>query len=305
MFKKLGIVTTMSTALLLGGAFTNTVDAAETTDQKQNQTQLQQQAYKVFYSINAKNASNLNLDEIKEKALSNLDGNLNGLVQNILSNYQVNLKNDKQAEPEKNNEEKEQAKEQPTKKQEAPKQEEPKQEASKQEAPKQEEPKQEAPEQAESKQEAPAKAEAPAPQQPAKKQEQQAPAQSSQLNAYEQQVVELTNNERVERGLEPLKVDVELSKMARDKSRDMSVNNYFSHTSPTHGSPFDMMESYGIDYQSAGENIARGQRTPEEVVNGWMNSEGHRKNILSPKFTHIGVGYVADGNYWTQEFIGK
>lgn len=128
---------------------------------------------------------------------------------------------------------------------------------------------------------------------------------TSALSVYEQKVVDLTNQERAKNGLPALKVDVTLSKMAREKSRDMSANGYFSHTSPTYGSPFDMMKKYGISYRYAGENIAMGQRTPEEVVKAWMNSEGHRKNILSPNFNYIGVGYVAQGNYWTQEFIGK
>jgi uncharacterized YkwD family protein len=128
---------------------------------------------------------------------------------------------------------------------------------------------------------------------------------SSQLSEYEQQVVDLTNQERAKNGLPALKVDLELSKVAREKSSDMQRNNYFSHTSPTYGSPFDMMKQFGITYKAAGENIAKGQRSPEEVVNAWMNSEGHRKNILSANFTHIGVGYVAEGNYWTQQFIGK
>lgn len=128
---------------------------------------------------------------------------------------------------------------------------------------------------------------------------------TSVLSAYEQKVVDLTNQERAKNGLPALKVDLTLSKMAREKSRDMSANGYFSHTSPTYGSPFDMMKKYGISYRYAGENIAMGQRTPEEVVKAWMNSEGHRKNILSPNFNYIGVGYVSQGNYWTQEFIGK
>lgn len=128
---------------------------------------------------------------------------------------------------------------------------------------------------------------------------------TSTLSAFEQKVVDLTNQQRAKNGLPALKVDEMLSKMAREKSRDMSANGYFSHTSPTYGSPFDMMKQYGITYRSAGENIAMGQRSPEEVVNAWMNSEGHRKNILSPNFTHIGVGHIAQGNYWTQEFIGK
>ncbi|MBS4199422.1 sporulation protein [Bacillus sp. FJAT-49732] len=157
----------------------------------------------------------------------------------------------------------------------------------------------------------------PAPAQPAQKPVQQKPAQkpaqqskpaaqaNSQLNAFEQQVVDLTNQERAKYGLSPLKVDIELSKVAREKSRDMSVNHYFDHTSPTYGSPFDMMKKFGITYRSAGENIAMGQQTPQEVVRAWMNSEGHRANILNSSYTHIGVGYVANGNYWTQQFIGK
>ncbi|MBT2729870.1 sporulation protein [Bacillus sp. ISL-75] len=128
---------------------------------------------------------------------------------------------------------------------------------------------------------------------------------TSSLSAYEQKVVDLTNQERAKNGLPTLKVDVTLSKMAHEKSRDMSANGYFSHTSPTYGSPFDMMKKYGITYRYAGENIAMGQRTPEEVVKAWMNSDGHRKNILSPNYNYIGVGYVSQGNYWTQEFIGK
>ncbi|AYA78508.1 sporulation protein [Bacillus sp. Y1] len=128
---------------------------------------------------------------------------------------------------------------------------------------------------------------------------------TSALSAYEQKVVDLTNQERAKNGLAALKVDTALSKVAREKSLDMSKNGYFSHTSPTYGSPFDMMKQFGISYQYAGENIAMGQRTPEEVVQAWMNSEGHRKNILSANFNYIGVGYVESGNYWTQMFIGK
>ncbi|WP_445491136.1 CAP domain-containing protein [Niallia sp. 03133] len=125
------------------------------------------------------------------------------------------------------------------------------------------------------------------------------------VSAYEKQVVELTNKERAKNGLSALQLDTELSKVARAKSQDMSSNNYFDHNSPTYGTPFDMMKKFGISYKAAGENIAKGQKTPEEVVQAWMNSEGHRANILSSKFTHIGVGYVENGNYWTQQFIGK
>ena len=65
-----------------------------------------------------------------------------------------------------------------------------------------------------------------------------------------------------------------------------------------------MMKDFGVSYRSAGENIAMGQRTPSEVVTAWMNSPGHRANILNSSFTRIGVGYVPAGNYWTQMFIG-
>jgi uncharacterized YkwD family protein len=142
-------------------------------------------------------------------------------------------------------------------------------------------------------------------QQPADKEQQaQAPSNSS-VSAYEKQVVDLTNAERQKAGLKPLQLDEKLSNVARTKSQDMKDKGYFDHNSPTYGSPFDMMKQFGITYKTAGENIAMGQKTPEEVVNAWMNSEGHRENIMNPNFTHIGVGYVKDGNYWTQQFIGK
>ncbi|NBI29265.1 CAP domain-containing protein [Chengkuizengella marina] len=128
---------------------------------------------------------------------------------------------------------------------------------------------------------------------------------SSKLSAYEQEVVDLTNAERAKEGLPALKVDEKLSEVARIKSADMQSNRYFDHNSPTYGSPFDMMKSFGVSYRSAGENIAYGQKTPQEVVTAWMNSKGHRDNIMNSSYTHIGVGYVEQGNYWTQMFIGK
>ena len=128
---------------------------------------------------------------------------------------------------------------------------------------------------------------------------------NTSVSAFEKKVVELTNAERAKQGLAPLTLDTELSKVARAKSQDMKDKNYFDHNSPTYGSPFDMMKSFGISYKSAGENIAQGQTTPEQVVQAWMNSQGHRENIMNSSFTHIGVGYVASGNYWTQMFIGK
>ncbi len=130
------------------------------------------------------------------------------------------------------------------------------------------------------------------------------PSINSTVTAYEKEVIRLVNEQRASNGLKALNYDWELSRVARYKSQDMRDNRYFSHTSPTYGSPFTMMKNFGISYRTAGENIAKGQRTPSEVVNAWMNSQGHRENILNPSFTKIGVGYVADGNYWTQMFVG-
>ena len=129
------------------------------------------------------------------------------------------------------------------------------------------------------------------------------PSVDSSVLKYEKEVVRLVNAERRKAGLAPLTEDWQLSRVARYKSEDMRDRGYFSHTSPTYGSPFQMMKSFGISYRSAGENIARGYKTPSAVVNGWMSSSGHRANILSPSFTHIGVGLATDGYYWTQMFI--
>ncbi|MCA1054507.1 CAP domain-containing protein [Rossellomorea aquimaris] len=224
---------------------------------------------------------------------------LNKYIQDILSKYGVNGQNINLQDCLNG--------QVPQQQKEAPKQEAPKAEA---QAPVQQQaPEAEAP--APAQQQAP-KAEAPAPAQqqapkaeaPAKPQAQPA-AETGQLSQYEQKVVELTNQERAKQGLPALQVDAELSKVAKEKSRDMQANNYFSHNSPTYGSPFDMMKQFGIQYSSAGENIAMGQPTPEEVVQAWMNSEGHRKNIMNANYTHIGVGYVENGHYWTQQFISK
>lgn len=122
--------------------------------------------------------------------------------------------------------------------------------------------------------------------------------------SFEAEVVRLVNAIRRESGLGELGLNWELSRVARYKSQDMADNFYFSHTSPTYGSPFQMIQAFGLTYRTAGENIAYGYPTPQAVVNSWMNSEGHRKNILNPSFTQIGVGYVSQGNHWTQMFIG-
>lgn len=127
---------------------------------------------------------------------------------------------------------------------------------------------------------------------------------SSDILDIESKVASIVNTERTKAGLKPLILDTSLSKVARIKSQDMADKNYFSHTSPTYGSPFDMMKQFGINYTAAGENIAKGQATAESVMKAWMNSPGHKANILSSKFGKIGVGYVIKNGtpYWTQMF---
>ncbi|WP_418791620.1 CAP domain-containing protein [Phosphitispora sp. TUW77] len=133
------------------------------------------------------------------------------------------------------------------------------------------------------------------------------PTPGYQMSAYQKRVVELVNIERKKGGLHPLIADTLLMKGAAAKSQDMVENRYFSHTSPVYGSPFNMMKTFGITYRYAGENIASGQTSPEAVVRAWMNSSGHRANIMSSKFNKIGVGYAytTAGSYhhfWTQWF---
>ncbi|MBE6083681.1 MULTISPECIES: CAP domain-containing protein [Tissierellales] len=123
-------------------------------------------------------------------------------------------------------------------------------------------------------------------------------------NSVESEVVRLVNIEREKAGLQPLTQSSELSNVARLKSQDMADNNYFSHTSPTYGDPFTMMKTFGIKYSTAGENIAKGYSSAQTVMDGWMNSSGHRANILNSSFNKIGVGYVNKNGttYWTQMF---
>lgn len=104
-----------------------------------------------------------------------------------------------------------------------------------------------------------------------------------------------------------LKVDEEVQRVARIKAEDMAKNNYFSHTSPTYGSPFDMLRSFKISYKTAGENIA-GNSSNSAAVNSWMNSSGHKANILNSSFNYTGIGVVSSSKYgkiYVQMFIGK
>lgn len=127
----------------------------------------------------------------------------------------------------------------------------------------------------------------------------------SDITSLESEVIRLVNVEREKAGLPRLSASSELSRIARLKSQDFIDNNYLGHYSPKYGSPFDMMRSFGVSYTAAAENIASGQRTPAEVMNSWMNSSGHRSNILNSTYNQIGVGVARDGSgklYWTQLF---
>lgn len=132
----------------------------------------------------------------------------------------------------------------------------------------------------------------------------QAPEPAHSVSNYEREVHRLVNIERAKAGLGSLQLSSEISRVARDKSKDMAYGDYFSHTSPTFGSPFDMMRAYGIQFGFAGENIAAGHSSPEAVMRGWMNSDGHRRAILNPNYNKIGVGYfeLNGSRYWTQMF---
>lgn len=130
---------------------------------------------------------------------------------------------------------------------------------------------------------------------------------SNLMNADEQEVFNLINKQRTNNGLTALKIDNEVQRVARIKAEDMVSNNYFSHQSPTYGSPFDMLKSFKISYKSAGENIAANSSN-SGAVNAWMNSSGHRANILSSNYNYTGIGVVSSPRYgkiYVQQFIGK
>ena len=131
------------------------------------------------------------------------------------------------------------------------------------------------------------------------------PLPNSTADSMEAEVARLINMERQKQGVPPLQVNWQLGRVARYKSEDMKKNNYFDHISPTFGTPFEMIRDFGISFNTAAENIARGQQSAQGVVHSWMNSQNHRANILNPSFTETGVGYT-DGSmpYWTQMFIG-
>ena len=130
---------------------------------------------------------------------------------------------------------------------------------------------------------------------------------TSGLTTDELEVFNLINKQRTKNGLSALKIDSEVQNVARIKAQDMVNNNYFSHTSPTYGSPFDMLNSFKVSYKTAGENIA-GNSSNSAAVTAWMNSSGHKANILNSSFNYTGVGVVNGSKYgkiYVQMFIGK
>ena len=129
----------------------------------------------------------------------------------------------------------------------------------------------------------------------------------TQENSEEKELLDLINRERAKAGLRSVKLCASIGTAARIKADEMSAKQYFSHTSPVYGSPFEMLRSFGITYKTAGENIAKGQKSANAVLNAWMNSEGHRANILNPDFDEIGIGYASDSKitYWVLILVGK
>ncbi|MBR3672750.1 MAG: SH3 domain-containing protein [Clostridia bacterium] len=130
---------------------------------------------------------------------------------------------------------------------------------------------------------------------------------TSSLTADELETFNLINQQRANNGLSALKVDSELQRVARIKAQDMVNNNYFDHNSPTYGTPFNMMKNFGISYKTAGENIA-GNSSNSAAVTAWMNSSGHRANILNSSYNYTGLAVVSSPRYgkiYVQMFIGK
>lgn len=130
---------------------------------------------------------------------------------------------------------------------------------------------------------------------------------NSALTIDEQEVFNLINQQRASQGLSVLKVDTEVQRVAKIKAQDMVDRNYFSHNSPTYGSPFDMLNRFKVSYKTAGENIA-GNASNSEAVNAWMNSPGHKANILNNSYNYTGIGVVKSPTYgkiYVQMFVGK
>ena len=127
------------------------------------------------------------------------------------------------------------------------------------------------------------------------------------MTSDEKEVFDLINKQRTANGLSALKVDSQVQRVAKIKAQDMVTNSYFSHNSPTYGTPFEMLQNFKIMYKTAGENIA-GNSSNNGAVNAWMNSSGHKANILNSSFNYTGIGIVSSPKYgkvYVQMFIGK
>jgi uncharacterized YkwD family protein len=136
--------------------------------------------------------------------------------------------------------------------------------------------------------------------------------QIANLNPFVKEVVSLVNKERAKKKLPPLKLALDVTRVAQLKAEDMQKNDYYDHVSPVYGDVDNMLSKFNIKFKYVGENIAGGEMTPEEVMTDWMNSPGHRANILDPVYTEIGVGTASIGSvkgkpiyYWVQMFIAR
>lgn len=163
----------------------------------------------------------------------------------------------------------------------------------------------ETPEQPGPEQPSPETPEQPSPEQPSPETPEQPDSETPEQSehVYVQRVVELVNEERAKAGLSPVTLQKDVTKAAQVRATEIVQS--FSHTRPNGSSFSTALQEAGVSYRGSGENIAWGQKTPEQVMEGWMNSAGHRTNILNAKYTSIGVGYYQNAsgvNYWTQLF---
>jgi uncharacterized protein YkwD len=115
-------------------------------------------------------------------------------------------------------------------------------------------------------------------------------------------VLTLVNAERAKAGCSPLTENAKLTKAAQDHSQDMADHQNMSHTGSDGSSMADRLTRVGYAFRTAGENVAYGYSSPESVMDGWMNSPGHKANILNCAFKEIGIGLAQPGFYWTQDF---
>ena len=129
----------------------------------------------------------------------------------------------------------------------------------------------------------------------------------TQASEYDAELLTLTNAKRQNAGLPALRLSSQLGQVAQNHAEDMAINNYFSHIGLNGSQLSERVEAIGYDFSYVGENISAGRTTPLDTIQGWMNSQGHRENILNPNYTEIGFGYAYSpsseyGHYWVQVF---